>query len=114
MQSINEQIDYNIRELEKNKRLAQYIQTESVFRKISVLNEQIDYKIDYLIELKTDIIQQIESIDNYEEQEVLRLRYLCYEKYPTWEDIADHMKYTERQIYNIHGSALLKIKVPEG
>lgn len=48
----------------------------------------------------------INSLDNYQECLVLEMRYLCYEN---WQDIALKLNYEERQIFRIHGRALLHL-----
>lgn len=48
-------------------------------------------------------IQQIESIQPRECSEILRLRYIDGKK---WEQIAEEMSYTERNLFYLHGRAL--------
>lgn len=50
----------------------------------------------------------IERMSIEEEKEILRLRYLRGLK---WEDIADHLGYSLRRVYQIHGMALLHLKI---
>ena len=68
------------------------------------LEFKIDHEIDRLIEMKDTIIHQINGLDNGTYIELLSLRYVFLKK---WEEIADEMGYVERQIYRIHGEALL-------
>ena len=48
----------------------------------------------------------INSLEDYQESLVLEMRYLCFEN---WQDIALKLNYEERQIYRIHGRALLHL-----
>lgn len=44
--------------------------------------------------------------EDYQERIVLEFRYI---RFMNWQDIAWRLNYTERQIYNIHGTALMHL-----
>ena len=48
----------------------------------------------------------IDQLDDYQERIVLDYRYIWFEN---WQDIAYKLNYTERQVYKIHGRALLHL-----
>lgn len=55
-----------------------------------------------------DIETKISGIDNEEEREALRLRYITG---LTWEQVADEMGFTCRHIMRIHNEALSSLKL---
>lgn len=59
----------------------------------------------YLV-LKKRVLDLINSLDDVKEREVLIRHYFYYEK---WEETADKMSYSLRQIHNIHNKALTGI-----
>lgn len=58
--------------------------------------------------LKVEIA--INSLQDPREQRLMWLRYV---KCLPWHEIADQMEYEERQIYRLHGTALLHIEIPD-
>lgn len=78
--------------------------------KIIDLEEQISKEMVRLVDLKREISETIESLENIEYKILLEKRYLCCK---SWEVIADDMGYSIRQIHRMHGDALKKIRIPE-
>lgn len=78
---------------------------------VAILNEQIDLLKEERLE-KTRCYQKIErqirQMENEDEQEVLRLRYILGMK---WKEVAVKMDYSWRQIHRIHSAALLNLKI---
>ena len=58
--------------------------------------------------LRQRIERDIQLLDNEDEQEVLRLRYI---KGLKWEEVAVEMGYTYRRTLQIHGKALQNLKI---
>lgn len=77
----------------------------------AILDEQIELlKRERLEKIRCyqKIERQIRQMENEDEQEVLRLRYILGMK---WEEVAVKMDYSWRQIHRIHSAALLNLKI---
>ena len=57
-----------------------------------------------------DITERIEHLKNENEKDVLFYRYI---KGMEWWEIAEKMKFSERQIFRIHGKGLAHLSIPE-
>lgn len=57
-----------------------------------------------------DITERIEHLENENEKDVLFYRYI---KGMEWWEIAEKMKFSERQIFRIHGKGLAHLSIPE-
>lgn len=77
---------------------------ESIIIKIISLENEINADIDYLIDLKSQIVNRIKHVENPEYQTLLELRYLCFK---TWEQIAVEMGYDLRYLHKLHSQALI-------
>ena len=82
--------------------------TDSVDRVID-LTSAIDADIRELCRLKREINATIDRVEDYKYRTLLELR---YRNYLTWEQIAEVMQYDIRQIYRLHGEALLHVPMP--
>jgi DNA-directed RNA polymerase specialized sigma subunit len=78
--------------------------------KIIDLQVEINSDIDYLLDLKREIIGVIKAVENPEYQTLLELRYLCFK---SWEQIAVEMGYNVRHVYRLHEAATFMVVVPE-
>lgn len=77
----------------------------------AILNEQIDLLKEERLEkvrCYQKIERQISQMENEDEQEVLRLRYILGMK---WEEVAVKMGYSWKQTHRIHSSALKNFKM---
>lgn len=83
---------------------------EDIVVKIIDLQQSINQDIDTLVDLKREIIQVIQAVDDKELQTLLEKRYL---NYCSWEQIAVEMKYSIQHIYRLHSRALSKILIPQ-
>lgn len=81
---------------------------ENAIVKIIDLEYEIDADIDELVDLKREIIKAVKSVQQPEYQLLLELRYLSYK---TWEETAEMMNYSWRNIHYIHAKALMAIKI---
>ncbi len=79
---------------------------ENAIVKLIDLEHEIDADIDKLVDLKREIIEVINSVEQPEYHLLLELRYLSYK---TWEEIAEMMNYSWRNIHYVHGKALRAI-----
>lgn len=76
---------------------------EKAILRISELERLLDSEIDYFVDLKHKIINQIQSIDNRSYAEILYKRYIEFKKL---ELIAVEMGYLYNRIKHLHGYAL--------
>ena len=76
---------------------------ESTMVKVIDLEHEINADIDRLVNLKKDIQDTINKMDDINQQLLLELRYLSGKG---WDEIAASMGYDPRTVYRIHGKAL--------
>jgi hypothetical protein len=76
---------------------------EDASAKILDLENEISENINYLVDLKQNIMNTIKKIGNSEYQTILEMRYLCFE---SWEKIAENMLCSFRQLYRIRNGVL--------
>ena len=74
--------------------------------KIVDLKNELKKDVDNLLDLKLDIIQKINDIENNDYKLLLTLRYLNFK---TWEEIAVEMGYTYQWVHVLHGRALIHL-----
>lgn len=104
-----EKVTSTITGMPKNPSPAQSPMADAICRIID-LEREITDEIDRLVDLKVEISRRIKSITRIEYRLVLELRYLCFK---SWEQIAEEMGYTVRNIHILHGEALQEIRVPD-
>ena len=75
----------------------------AMVRYLDIENE-VKKTIDEYVETKNRIIKEIEQLSDDRFISVLSMRYLDY---LPWEDIADELYMSERQVFRIHGKALI-------
>ena len=123
---LDKTIDRKIREIESLRALAQKTSgvlsnmprstspdmqpLETVTAKIVDLEMEVALDIDMLVDLKRELTDVINQVQNQEYQNLLALRYLCGE---SWDRIAQDMGYCLRRIYQIHEDAIKSIVVTE-
>lgn len=76
--------------------------------KIADKKRELEHLIDKALELMDEIEACINRVENP------RLRYILFERYIScrkWEDIAEELNYTVRQIHRLHGRALQKMSL---
>ena len=78
--------------------------------KLVDLTRELDAEIAHYTEVRCEIINVIRAVDDFDERQVLTLRYLDGW---SWRRIIDAMSYSERSVFYIHGRALQKIHVPK-
>ena len=83
---------------------------EDTVLKIIEMEHSIDSEIDRLVDLKAEASQQISIMQDARCRFILEARYINDE---TWEAIASEMKYSVRNVQNLHGKALQEFQVPE-
>ena len=75
---------------------------------ISEIEDTINKKIDNLINLKKEIENKIDQVDDPKLRELLKCRYLDCK---SWEEIAYKNNITWRHVYRLHEKALDEIKI---
>ena len=75
----------------------------------SMVQELIDERY-YRIKDYQDIVGRIKKLKSENEKDVLFYRYI---RGMDWWEIAETMKFSERQIFRIHGKALANFKIPK-
>lgn len=78
--------------------------------RLDELIRQLEDERNTAIQKYTEIHNQIQSMEDGAEKEILERRYLMGE---TWEMIAVHMHYTYRHVTRLHGTALYNFRLPE-
>lgn len=77
--------------------------------KLDELERKLLACLDDMVGRKLRVVEAIEEMSDPQEQAVL-IRYYLESK--TWDEVADAMHYTTRQVINIHGHALQHIRFP--
>ncbi|MBC2723239.1 DUF1492 domain-containing protein [Desulfosporosinus sp.] len=80
---------------------------ENAIVKIIDLEHDINNEIDKLIDLKREIVSVINKVQLPEHGILLELRYLNFK---TWEEIADIMNFSWRNIHYVHSKALIAVE----
>lgn len=83
--------------------------TETADRLIE-LEQVVNQRTRELVRWKLAAIDAIRGVEEPREAEVLELYYIDGYK---WSQVAERMSLDERQVFRLHGRALLKVKVPE-
>lgn len=78
---------------------------EDIILRIVALESEIQDDLEYLIELKEKATHMIKKVKNVEHRTLLEERYLNFK---TWEQIAEDLQYSVRQVYRMHGEAILE------
>lgn len=78
--------------------------------KIDEIQRNVEEKVAQLIRLRDEINTRIDMLESYEEQVLIRYRYIdgC-----TWEEIGHMLNVSLRTVHRIHGSALQNFSVPD-
>ncbi len=77
-------------------------------RKVMSLEEEINYNIDCLVDLRRDINRNINKIDDEICKKILTLKYINMK---TFEEISEQIGYSEKQISRLHKKAVLLLKI---
>lgn len=78
------------------------------YEKLRTLEAEIDADIDRLIDVKKEIYELTEQVDDLRQRMLLQLRYLRITKgrRMTWADVALYLGYDERWVMRLHRAAL--------
>ena len=77
----------------------------TIITKIIDYQEDVAAQIDYYIDLKKQIVAEIESIESVEAMQLLYLKYIDGK---TWKEIEIDMQISRAWMFRLHGIALIK------
>lgn len=92
---------------------AERVQSSNTTDRTDLICKIVDFEIELkeyinrLIDLKKEIMQ---TIDKLEDADLIKLLYLRYFDFKTWEEIAIAMNYSYRWVLKLHGISLQKIE----
>lgn len=79
----------------------------TIVAKIVDLENETDRLVDSFVEKRNKIISQIDSMENLDYYHVLSMRYVSRN---TFEEIASETNWCLRNVFNLHGKALLEFE----
>ena len=82
---------------------------EDTILKIVDMSRALDSEIDALVDLKKEIKGVIDAVQNDEYRTLLTMRYLSFRP---WKYISETMHYDDKYVFEVHGKALLAVKLP--
>lgn len=80
---------------------------DNIIAKIVDLQCEINGDIDKLVDLKRDLRNVIESVEDIDQRFILEKRYLCW---ASWPEIAVEMNISNRWLFHLHDSALENVQ----
>ena len=83
---------------------------EDIMVKIADMKTEVKADLDRLVDLKMEIMQVVNAVEDPELQTLLELRYLCFKD---WPEIAAKMHCCESNVYKVHSRALQAVKIPK-
>lgn len=79
-------------------------------QKINDLENKIKEETLSFLDVKENIRQAINSVEDKDEYLLLKLKYIHF---LTWEQIAEKMSFSLTQVHRIHSKALKNVKIPK-
>ena len=80
---------------------------DDAYVKIIHLNDYINDQVDKLIDLKYQLIQAIEQLDNSRERTIIWMKYISSKG---WDEIAEELKISKTTLFILHDEAIKKIE----
>jgi hypothetical protein len=80
---------------------------DDAYVKIINLNDYINDQVDKLIDLKYQLIQAIEQLDNSKERTIIWMKYISSKG---WDEIAEELKISKTTLFILHDEAIKKIE----
>ena len=81
---------------------------ENIIAKMVDLESEINTDLNYLIDLKHEIVTVIKCVESPELKTLLELRYLCFK---TWEEISVSLHLDIRWVHRLHNRALCEVDI---
>lgn len=79
---------------------------DDAYVKIINLNDYINDQVDKLIDLKYQLIQAIEQLDNSKERTIIWMKYISSKN---WDEIAEELQISKTTLFILHDEAVKKI-----
>lgn len=79
---------------------------DDAYVKIINLNDYINEQVDKLIDLKYQLIQAIEQLDDSKERTIIWMKYISSK---AWDEIAEELKISKTTLFILHDEAIKKI-----
>ncbi len=89
------------------KELASHGYDEKYMAALNELKQKVIYYRYQKVKICLELYDKIENMEDEQEKRLMKYRYI---RGYTWDIIADKMKYSVRQVFNIHSRAICRIK----
>ena len=80
---------------------------DDAYVKIINLSDYIDKTVDKLVDLKYQLIQAIEQLDNSRERTIIWMKYISSK---SWDEIAEELQISKTTLFMLHDEAVKKIE----
>ena len=80
---------------------------DDAYVKLISLSEYIDQRVDSLIDLKYQLIQAIEQLDNSKERTIIWMKYISSKN---WDEIAEELQISKTTLFILHDEVVKKIE----
>ena len=80
---------------------------DDAYVKIINLSDYIDETVDKLVDLKYQLIQAIEQLDDSRERTIIWMKYISSK---SWDEIAEELQISKTTLFILHDEAIKKIK----
>ena len=81
---------------------------ENIIAKMVDLETEINTDLNYLVDLKHEIVTVVKCVESPELKTLLELRYLCFK---TWEEISVSLRLDIRWVHRLHNRALCEVDI---
>ena len=86
-------------------------QLGAVVAKIVDMEKEVDKMVDLFVDTRSEIISQIDSMDDLDSYDILSMRYVAGK---TFHEISEKTGWSIRKVFSLHGKALLEFEKKYG
>lgn len=86
-------------------------QLGAVVAKIVDMEKEVDKMVDLFVDTRSEIIRQIDSMDDLDSYDILSMRYVSGK---TFHEISEKTGWSIRKVFSLHGKALLEFEKKYG
>ena len=86
-------------------------QLGAVVAKIVDMEKEVDKMVDLFVDTRSEIISQIDSMDDLDSYDILSMRYVSGK---TFHEISEKTGWSIRKVFSLHGKALLEFEKKYG